>query len=90
MIQVTINGETHKLESGKLTFNATTGETSIMVVDYAPIDRASSHDGKLQHKSLEDAEKAAKSFSEKKGQLFEGYKCRHCEFYHVGSAPSIY
>lgn len=47
-------------------------------------DRAHSCTRKQPHKSLEAAEKTCAKILAKKGKVLEAYKCRHCEFWHIG------
>jgi len=48
-------------------------------------DRKISCTRKVSHSTEADAQKAAAAFGKRKRAVFEAYKCRHCEFWHVGS-----
>lgn len=52
--------------------------------EMSEIDREASCVGKQGHRDFEGATKAAESASFRKGEPFEAYKCRHCEFFHIG------
>lgn len=47
------------------------------------IDGASSCKGKQRYSEL-SAMRAATKMAQKKREPFEHYKCRHCEFWHIG------
>lgn len=48
------------------------------------VDGQSSCKGKLKHKTQEGAMKAASRMAQKTHEPFETYRCRHCEFWHIG------
>lgn len=47
-------------------------------------DRRSSCGRKIKYSSMNDAQQAAIEIAERLGDEMEGYKCRHCDFFHVG------
>jgi hypothetical protein len=73
-----------RIHGGNLKVHKFSSKGSMVFVFGNSTDKRQSCLGKIPHKSLDDAQKCADSFFIDKGEEMDAYKCRHCEFWHIG------
>lgn len=69
---------------GEIQITKITRRGKIVFIMQNTHDQKNSCKGKVKHQTLEAAWTCAKRFQKKRGDKMEAYKCRYCDFFHIG------